>query len=184
MKTGSLALALAVLVTASTALAAGTRLNMKPGLWETTTTTTISGAGMPPGAMSGMPPGALDSLPPAQRAKMMAHFGGGPGKPKAVTKKSCITQKELDDAEYGSSKDPEHPCESKMTKETATHAEGTYACKGNPPATGTIVIDAPSPESTKSEVNTSSGAVKIKIVSKGKWLASDCGKVKPETAAK
>jgi len=76
---------------ASILLAAGKYqpLNVKTGEWETTVTTTVSGA--PP-----IPPDMLEKLTPEQRAKFAAAMGNmASGKPTTRTSKSCLTKERL-----------------------------------------------------------------------------------------
>jgi hypothetical protein len=62
-------------------------LNLKPGAWETTGTTTSSG--------SKIPPHLADKFTPEQRAKMEETFKARDGKPMTTIEQSCITKEVL-----------------------------------------------------------------------------------------
>src|SRR5690242_3115927 len=64
-------------------------MDVKPGLWETTVSTQMTG--MPP-----IPPEALARLTPEQRAQMEAVLKQRSGQgPRATTSKSCVTKDDL-----------------------------------------------------------------------------------------
>jgi hypothetical protein len=151
------------------------RLNIKTGLWENTMT--ISQQGKMP-----LPPEMLDRLSPEQRARMEARMKAQPDDhTHTFTKKSCITEHDLDN-ETIFSKPPAEGCTRQVVKFTSTYAEVHYVCamqdaKGE----GTVKVQVLNPENVK-------GSGQIHAVAYGqpintnssfaaKWLGSDCGKV-------
>lgn len=64
------------------------RLNIKPGLWETTSTTHTSG--VPP-----LPKAMLDKMTPAQRADMEASMKEAAKGPQTGTERECIAEQDL-----------------------------------------------------------------------------------------
>jgi hypothetical protein len=81
---------LGLFVLCSPTLFAGdiTPLNLKEGLWEVTTTHSMSG--MP--AAPNIPPDALAKLPPDQRAKIEAMMSG---RQSTDVRKECVTKEKL-----------------------------------------------------------------------------------------
>src|SRR3954470_7011546 len=68
------------------------RPNIKTGLWEITTTHTMTG--MP--AMPAIPAEALARMTPEQRAQIEEHMKSMSGAPTTTTRKDCLTQEKLD----------------------------------------------------------------------------------------
>ena len=73
-------------------------LNVKPGLWQTTITSTRSG--QPP-----IPPGTLDKLTPEQRAKLEAAMKARASQgPQTRSYKKCVTQEDLNKEPFAEDK--------------------------------------------------------------------------------
>ena len=110
------AFALAVIFLASPAAWSADKiqpLDVKLGLWETTSTTQMTG--MPP-----IPPEVLDRMTPEQRAQMEATMGASGGQPKAHITKSCMTKERL---EKGGSFGEDRPnCKRTVTGSTGSKA--------------------------------------------------------------
>ncbi len=156
-------------------------LHLKPGLWQSTTQVNVSGqAAMP--AMPSMPESELAKLPPAQRARieqMLKNMPGTAGKP--IVTKSCITEKDLEDARNFA---PERPdCKQTILKQTATDIQMKYECTGENPTSMTGEFKTSSPLAYSGEMHgtaTVNGhTMTIANTMQGKWLGSDCGDVKP-----
>jgi hypothetical protein len=175
MKTETLGLVFAGLALASSALAATVPLNVKTGLWDMTYVTTMSG--MPP-----IPQSVLDKLPPDRKAKLLADMKARSGE-KTRHEKECLTQKDLDDAAMKFDDEKESTCKHTITKSTSTHMEGTFACTGAHGAKGSMKVDAPDTQTMKSDVNTVSGTMTVHMLITGKWVATDCGKVKSRSSS-
>ena len=151
--------------------------DIKPGLWEQTMTTEMSG--MP--AMPQLTPEQLAKLPPAARAAMGGAAGGGQG----ITTKVCQTKESLADARSYGRQDAS--CTSKVTSMTATKVEIHAECTGRIKSTSDYVMERVDAEHTKmTGVQKMEGdhPMTSKITITGKWLSADCGDVKPYTPKK
>jgi hypothetical protein len=99
------------------------KLNVKTGLWQTTTTRTVTGS-------TGIPPEVTAKLTPAQRARLEAAAKKDAGSTaRTVTHKDCLTPEELAEDYF---RDRSHgdnaKCEETMIKSTATDLEVREAC--------------------------------------------------------
>lgn len=167
-------LALAFGVALVTGAVAAT-LDVKPGLWEVTTQGETTG--MPP-----IPPQVLAQMPPQQREQMMAAMQGRMNQPSVS--RSCVTQKMLD---RGMTFDRPNnkQCTQTVTGSTARSLDVKVVCTGEQQqkTSGTIHMDSANRESFAGALNMVStdgtNAMTIKRTMQGKWLGSDCGKVKP-----
>ena len=155
--------------------AAPVSLNLKYGLWEVTSVGTTSGA--PP-----IPPAALANLTPAQKAKMQAAIAAAmASSSKPHTYKSCITAESI---QHGF-RDPDlsNGCTETVVSSTPTDMQVNLACTGRHPMTGTFHFQTSSPEAMSGtvEVNVAGGGNTMKVNRQisGKWVAADCGDVKP-----
>jgi len=109
-----------------------TPLNLKPGLWETTSVTERSGIAMP-----NIPPETLAKMPPEQRARIEAMAGG---KPVTNTSQSCRTDKDL--RPFTDSRSNQS-CKMTYLTSTPSKQEMRMDCNmGGTPATGTVTIEA------------------------------------------
>jgi Spy/CpxP family protein refolding chaperone len=151
----------------------------KLGLWETTSTTEISG--MP--AMPQIPEEQLAKMPPEQRAKIEAMIKGrGMGGPRTTTSKSCVTRESLEKAmAFGQN---EESCTRKVITSTSSKQEIHIECtRGKNTMTGDLNIERLDGEHAKgSMVMKSAGAerpIDMKMSFTSKWLSADCGDVKP-----
>jgi hypothetical protein len=169
MMRGTVVLGIALVAGASAALAA--TLDVRTGLWEVTSMGETSG--MPP-----IPPEVLARMTPEQRAAMMAALGNT-GKPDIV--RSCITEKTLQrglDFNRGESGN----CKRTMLQNTSRQVDVRLECTGEQKATGTFKIQASDRQTISGRLDmvVASGAntMTIKRTLQGKWLGSDCGKVK------
>jgi hypothetical protein len=157
-------------------IALADKLDVKTGLWESTTITEIGGMAMP-----SMPPEVLAKMPPEQRAQMEAMMNRGSGNP--VTSQSCVTEKDL---ERGLRPEPtkEQSCKvdsiSSSGKTQETHVTCTTS-RGK--STGVFKMTATSRESYEGTMDMNTAAngrpMTIKMRLKGKWLGANCGNVKP-----
>jgi hypothetical protein len=148
--------------------------DIKPGLWEQTMSTEMSG-------MPQLTPEQLAKLPPAARAAMAGMAGGV----QSFTTKVCHTKESLADARsYGRQ---DNSCTSKVTSMSATRIEVHTECTGRMKGTGDFVLDRVDAEHTKM-TGTLKGEgdrpVNTKMSITGKWLSADCGDVKPLTPKK
>jgi hypothetical protein len=151
-------------------------LNIKPGLWERTINTKVSGE-------APLPPGALSRLTPEQRARMEERMkANSAAHTRTTTEKHCLTEEELRKKEFlGSGERKE--CTSNITTSTSTTAKGTISCETEGmKMTGDLEISAPDPEhATGSWHTTSNGGghtMNVDGTFSSKWLGSSCGNVK------
>jgi uncharacterized protein DUF3617 len=146
------------------------RLNVKLGLWEITSRTSMSG--MPP-----IPKELLATMTPEQRAKMEADFKAEVAKgPIERTDRECITKEDL---EHPFSSSNTENCKQTTVQITATTQELRLVCTGTQQGTGTFRVSTPTPESMTGELDLKLGEGKdilgVKAQLKGRWIGADCG---------
>lgn len=151
-------------------------LNVKPGLWEATMTSQVSG--LPP-----IPAEVLARLTPEQRERMEAAMKGrAGGGPQSRVTKSCLTPEQLNKPlTFDDNKNT--ACKSTLIRSSASQQEIRMDCsQGDVRSSGTVHIEAIDSEHVKgtSEVNTSGGDNKmnIQISYAAKWVGADCGDLK------
>jgi len=160
---------LACCCAAPLALAAN-KLDVKPGLWEITSTHHISG--IPP-----MPKEWQEKVTPEQRAAMEAAFRQEAQKgPQTDTDRECITPQDAEKPfDVGDTKD----CTQTVVHTTSTTQEVRLTCTGEYQGTGLLRVTTPTPETMTGSLELQFGdgkdAMKIKSDLKGRWLGPDCG---------
>jgi hypothetical protein len=143
-------------------------LDVKTGLWETTSTSQMSG--MP------IPESALKDMPPEQRARIEAIMKQRQEQgPQSHTYKTCITQEDLN--RPFDKKDNMENCTQTILTATRTVQEYKIQCTGSMPHSGVLHVEALSRERVKSTIkmNLPTGTVDNEM--SGRWLSADCGKV-------
>lgn len=172
----------AVLVLAGAARAEG--LAVKTGLWEVSSSGGPGGGGGPGRPMPQIPADALAKLTPAQQAmvqaQMAAAAGGGAAKP--IVRKMCVTQAMLEKGFAGP--DDRHNCARTLVSSSASAMEFKMVCTGDHPATGSFKLQAADAQTVNGTVDLtitdkSGASFPIHRTTQGKWLADDCGDVKP-----
>ncbi len=148
-------------------------LNVRMGLWETTSTMNIGGD---------MPGVDMSQMTPEQKAHMQAMMQNMMGA-HTTTVKSCLTRQKFDEDTFMTQKDPDMKCEQKITTNTATTLEITETCTGDRPTTMHIHFTAASPTSVQGTVKTTTAATAGHAMNMdgtitSKWLSADCGDVK------
>ncbi len=142
-----------------------TPLNLKPGLWETTTVSERTG-------MPSIPQDKLEKMPPEQRARIEAMMSN---KGATTTRQSCRTDKDLRPFADGSNAS----CKQTIVTSTGTKQEVKMECTN---ATGTVTIEAKDSEHVTGLVVMHMGAngrtMDSKINITAKWISSSCGDVK------
>jgi hypothetical protein len=153
--------------------------DVKLGLWETTSTTEMSGMAMP--AMPEIPPDALSRMPPEQRARVEAMMKGRGGSPRAMTVRSCITKETLDRA--GAFGQTDKSCTMKVVSSTPMKQVLHMDCaRDNNHMTGDMTIERVDTAHVKgTSVIKAEGehAISMKSSFETKFLSPDCGDVKP-----
>jgi hypothetical protein len=174
MQIRSLAIGTALALAAAAAQADG--MDVKPGLWERTTS--VQHPGMP--GMAALP--EMAELPPEQRAQMEKMMGAMSGKP-TVTRE-CITPEMLKQWEDYAKAHSEAGCTHEVRERSPQKVSMAMSCDGGR-TTGTAEFTAPTPEQMTSAITTVSqregGERRMKIESSARWLGADCGDVKPVT---
>lgn len=156
---------------------------LAPGLWEHAMTMK-SGSGQVEQGMAQMQQ-ELARMPPEQRKmveQMMASRGVGvgaaPGAP--TTLKLCITPEQAARDEM-----PQHDgrCKQTSMQRSGNTMRFTFACSGEPPSSGEgeFTLESPKAHSGKLVVTTTAKGKpeRMEMQTRGRWLAADCGGVKP-----
>ena len=160
-------------------------LPVKQGLWETTVTTT-SQISLPPDVEA-----KIAAMPAAQQAMIRQNMGGA--KPASSTVKSCVaSQVTMDQFLNQQQQNSQMKCTFTNRQQTATGASFDTACTmAQGTATGhsqfTFVDDEHVTGQTHMVVNMTSakgsGQSTMDSTMSMKYMAADCGSVKPNTAA-
>jgi hypothetical protein len=149
---------------------AADKLDLKPGLWEITSTHHITG--VPP-----MPKEWQEKVTPEQRAAMEAAFKKEAEKgPQTDTDRECISKKEAEQPfDVGDTKD----CTQKVVRTTRTTQEVHLTCTGEFKGSGVLRVTTPTPETMTGSLDLQLGdgkdAMRVKSQLKGRWLGPDCG---------
>ena len=154
-----------------------TRLNLKEGLWEVTTTHTITG--MPP-----IPADALAKMTPEQRARiegsMKQSFGGAP---KTDVRKDCITKEKLD-KQMAFDQDRKD-CTRTIVTSTGSKLEMKIHCAGKEQQMsmdGTFLVEVAGSDSAKGSMHAvTSGngrTMNMDFTFSSKYLGPVCGDIK------
>lgn len=149
-------------------LLAAESLAVKTGLWENTTTLNMS-----------IPPAALANMPAAQRTQMeaaMKQMGS-----QSLTEKSCMTEKDLDGNAFRDAlKQPGMECEYTTVAATSKRQEITMQCKSpGGPMTGRVAVDVVNDRQVRGTMEMRSAQINMDAKFESKFLAADCGDVKP-----
>lgn len=148
-------------------------LNLKPGLWQTTMTTIISGA--PP--MSPDAKAKLAQLPPEQRARLEAmlksQYGGTP---RTTTWKSCVKKEDLNKWPFD---DPKNKCKYTVQDSTGSTMDVSGTCTTNEYNVEFklhLVVSDPEHASGTGQQTLSQGGQSMtgKYSGSSKWLGASC----------
>jgi hypothetical protein len=176
-------LLLALITASSSALAQ----QLKPGLWEVRSAAQAAGGEMAKD-MAEMQK-QLASMPPEQRKMMqdmMAKHGvtlgnAGPG---GMNLRVCMTREMVERNEIPAQ---QGDCKSTASGRTGNTMKVSFTCT-NPPSSGegTVMIVSPEAYTMRMSVNAKAQgkAQRIDMDAAGKWVAADCGAVKPLIPAK
>ena len=156
---------------------------LKPGLWEVTNKMQ-GGSGQMQNAMSEMQK-HMASMPPEQRQmieQQMAKSGvkmGSAGPAGGMSVQICMTREMVEKNELPSQ---QGDCKTTSQSRSGNTMKMAFACT-NPPSSGDGQVTFNGPESYTSKVNVSTQVdgkpEKVSMEGTGKWLAADCGSVKP-----
>jgi hypothetical protein len=152
-----------------------TPLDVKLGLWETTTTHTTAGA--PP-----IPQERLDRLTPEQRAKFEERMKNRSGQASTETHRSCLTKEQLE-KHFLFEDDKGMNCTRNIVSATRRKIDASLECS-NPMGiklNGTIKIDSPDSETANGTIHMVSAgngnSMNFDSTFKSKWLGASCGDV-------
>lgn len=144
-------------------------LAVKTGLWEITSITQSSG-------VAPLPAEVLAKLSPEQQTRMRAQMLADQDKPVTDVSRECITQQDIEKPVWTA--DAER-CRQTLVATSGTRQQVTLTCEGEPKGTGSIVVDAPDPETMHGVFDMKLGggadAFNIKAQMSGRWLGNDCG---------
>ena len=152
-------------------------MDVKTGEWEYTVTTQMTGLQQ----MPSIPPEQLAKMPPDQRAKIEAALqragAMSSGKLMTTTSKNCIKKEDLAKMIPNGNKD--QSCKVTLVSSSHNKQELKMDCDSNGgKQTGTVVVEALSPESTKFNLQIASNqdghAMNMTVNGTSKWLGATC----------
>jgi hypothetical protein len=145
------------------------KLDVKPGLWEITSSNRITG--IPP-----LPKDLADKVTPEQRAAMEAAFRRESEQgPQVDTQHECITEEDVEKPFDVGDKD----CTQTVVHTTPTTQEVRLTCNGEVKGSGVLRVTTPTPETMTGtlDLQLAGGKDPMRLRSelKGHWLGPDCG---------
>ena len=145
-------------------------LNVKPGLWEMTSTT----------AVSGTPPVDTSKMTPEQKAGFEAAMKARQAKaPSPRVIKSCVTKEQLEREPFKEA--AKASCTDTVISSTRSQWHTKRVCT-QPNSIGEFMIEVLSPERIKESVQMNQSddkhAMTVHVSIDGKWLGSNCGEIK------
>lgn len=149
-------------------------LNVKPGLWETTTTYNRSGA--PP-----VPPEMLAKLTAEQRARLEQRMNAkSGGSTNTTTDQHCVTKEDIEKADFGQGKGE---CTYTIQTSTSNQGKGSYSCMvEGMQVNGSLELNAVDPEHIKGSSHGSlsggSRTMNVETTFTSKFVSSSCGNAK------
>ncbi len=146
-------------------------LNVRPGTWETSMTTQMTG-------LPALPPEVLAKMTPEQKAMMESRLKARESQgPKTTVRKKCIRKEDLNKplnfTNVSSS------CKEDVTGSSTSKQEVHFECNASGmKSVGTVRIETIDPEHVKvsAEINSGEGPHAMKVTTSGtaKWLAEGC----------
>ena len=173
-----------LLAAAALVLATGaTAQTTKPGLWEVTNKMQSSSGEMEK-AMAGMEK-QLASMSPEQRKQMQDMMGKqgmsmAPGSGGGMSMKMCITKEMAERSELPQQQQGD--CKTTRSPRSGNTMKFSYVC-AQPPSSGEGEMTFNGDTAYTMKVNTTTTVKgkpeKMTMDASGKWLAADCGNIKP-----
>ena len=153
-------------------------LDIKPGLWDVSTTM----------QMSGLPPiPNLDQMSPEQRARIEGAMKNMGGAPRTNTVKSCITKEGIEKEIAKANSNKNSTCAPKLVSSSSSKVELHIECtqeKGDMKSSGDVTIERKDSEhftgtGTMKSAGANGRSMDMKWSMTGAFVSSDCGNVKP-----
>lgn len=157
-------------LTAVLAAQGAPKMNVKMGLWEMTSTMSMSGD---------MPGVDMSKMTPEQQAQMKAAMSQMANKPE--TTKSCLTKEKFENGQMMSER---QNCKQTLVANTASAYDVKVECaeKDGTTTNGRFHFEAPTSDTVHGTIETTSVSrgrtMNMKGTITGKWLGADCGAVK------
>ena len=171
-------IAIFVGVTGFAGAALGAAPDVKVGLWERTVSQQMEGAPMAPVA-------DLSKLPPEQRARIEQMLAArGTTTPTITTVRYCVTPETAQKWEtFARDERDDANCQRTVQDATSRSLKMSIVCDGGK-KTGTVDFTAASADRVTGTmefvVQEEHGVRKVRLDTVSRWLAPDCGTVKPE----
>lgn len=151
--------------------------NLRPGLWEIATQMQGKVARNDNISMSAK---ELQNLPPEQRKIMEAmmaqqakHLGNAPGV--GMSFKICMTKEMVERNDIPTQ---QGDCKHSYSPRFGNIMQFSFVCT-NPPSSGEGQFQFTSPEAYEARMAATSATQKMYMQSSGRWMATDCGTIKP-----
>jgi hypothetical protein len=160
-------LAIALLTASVVRAADPVPLDIKPGQWEATVTSQITGLARPQ-----LTPDQLAKVPPEQRAKIEALIAGGAH---TSTSKSCVKKEDLTKLQLNK----DQACKTTLVSSSGSKQEIRLECdRNNGKQTGSITIEALNSETIKFNIQASGDnngkTMGMTVNGTSKWLGPVC----------
>jgi len=150
------------------------KLNVKTGLWQTTSTNTVHGS-------MGIPPEMAARLTPAQRARFEAAMKKqASGAPRTLTHKGCLTQENLAEDPFTDRQHGDNiKCQETIIKSTGTDLEVRERCTDGSSKSDThLSFHADSPEHVTGSGTTTAivggHTMNSEMKLDSKWISASC----------
>jgi len=151
-------------------------LNLKPGLWELSSKMEADGKGIDPQASLAK---AMAKMPPEKRKQMEAMMAkSGLGVASNGARRVCFTEAMFKDPGSFSTSPEQRRCETKIKQQSSTSMEMEFSCKDGASGVGTWKTPTSESFTSHMEFKTAKGRAS-NFEQSGKFLAKDCGDVKP-----
>jgi hypothetical protein len=151
-----------ILLAHVTVASAADTLDVKEGLWESTSTMTIQGLQIPPAL--------LQNLPEAQRAQI-ERFDGQPHVDQA-----CVTQKDI--AAGFTRFDKQSACTRNTLAATPRSYAANITCTGLLAGAGTLQVQAPSSSRVQGTAALQGMLGNMTMTLDARWVSASCGALK------
>ena len=152
-----------------------THLNVKEGLWETTSTRLMTGAGIPSDSLA--------KMPPEQRARVEAMMKqNGLGTPATTVQKECVTKEKLEKlTAFGTTSQGD--CSHTVVNSSGSRLEMKLQCQGKDhESEGTVLIEVVNSDTVKGKMqfatNSKGKNMNMEMSFTGRYLGSSCGDIK------